>query len=112
MNYESKLKKVQDHFNFKLIEDFYRPDYAIYSESTADGYEVFIAHEPDSQINSSEDVFYYDSDLSERLEDVIRDYEGNDEESIIYVDDLEYDWIEYAIDELYDEISEDEDEEE
>jgi hypothetical protein len=23
MNYESKLKKVQDHFNFKLIEDFY-----------------------------------------------------------------------------------------
>jgi hypothetical protein len=111
MNYESKLKEVQKHFNFKLIEDFHRPDYAIYSESTADGYEVFIAHEPDSQINISDDVFYYDSDLSERLEEVIRDY-GGLEEYIIYVDDLEYDWIEYAIDELYDEISEEEDEEE
>ena len=112
MNYESKLEKVQEHFNFKLIEDFHRPDYAIYSESTADGYEVFIAHEPDSQINISDDVFYYDSDLSERLEEVIRDYDTDGVEITIYVDDLEYDWIEYAIDELYDEMCNDQDEEE
>ena len=104
MNYESKLKKVQDHFNFKLTDDYNRPDYAIYSESTADGYEVFVAHEPDSQVNISEDVFYYDSDLSERLEEVIRDEHETDEEYIIYVDDLEYEWIEYAIDEILEDI--------
>ena len=104
MNFESKLKKVQDHFNFKLTDDYNRPDYAIYSESTADGYEVFVAHEPDSQVNISEDVFYYDSDLSERLEEVIRDEHETDEEYIIYVDDLEYEWIEYAIDEILEDI--------
>jgi len=105
MNYESKLKKVQDHFNFKLTDDYNRPDYAIYSQSTADGYEVFVAHEPDTQLNIEEDVFYYDSDLSERLEEVIRDYEHEtDEEYIIYVDDLDYEWIEYAIDEILEDI--------
>ena len=105
MNYESKLKKVQDHFNFKLTDDYNRPDYAIYSQTTADGYEVFVAHEPDSQLNIEDDVFYYDSDLSERLEEVIRDNENEtDEEYIIYVDDLEYDWIEYAIDEILEDI--------
>ena len=105
MNYESKLKKVQDHFNFKLTDDYNRPDYAIYSQSTADGYEVFVAHEPDTQLNIEEDVFYYDSDLSERLEEVIKDnYHQTDEEYIIYVDDLEYEWIEYAIDEILEHI--------
>lgn len=109
MNYESKLNEVQKHFNFKLMEDFHRPDYAIYSESTADGYEVFVAHEPDTQLSIEANVFYYDSDLSERLQDVIRYNSLEDEgEYVIYIDDLEYDWIEYAIDELYDEISEEE----
>ncbi len=105
MNYESKLEKVQEHFNFKLTDDYNRPDYAIYSQSTADGYEVFIAHEPDSQLNIEDDVFYYDSDLSERLEEVIRDNEHEtDEEYVIYVDDLDYEWIEYAIDEILEDI--------
>ncbi len=109
MNYESKLNEVQKHFNFKLTEDFHRPDYAIYSESTADGYEVFVAHEPDTRLEIESNIFYYDSDLSERLQDVIRDNSLEDEgEYVIYIDDLEYDWIEYAIDELYDEISEEE----
>ena len=102
MTYESKLKKVQERFNFKLTDDYRRPDYAIYRQTTADGYEVFVAHEPDTQLTIEEDVFYYDSDLSERLEEVIRDneYVADKEEYIIYVDDLEYEWIEYAIDEI------------
>ena len=105
MNYESKLKKVQDHFNFKLTDDYNRPDYAIYSQTTADGYEVFVAHEPDSRLNIEDDVFYYDSDLSERLEEVVRDNEHEtEEEYIIYVDDLEYAWIGYAIDEILEDI--------
>jgi hypothetical protein len=105
MNFESKLKKVQEHFNFKLTDDYNRPDYAIYSQTTADGYEVFVAHEPDSNLNIEDDVFYYDNDLSERLEEVIRDYELESEvEYIIYVDDLEYEWIEYAIDEILEHI--------
>ncbi len=105
MNYESKLNEVQKHFNFKLTDDYNRPDYAIYSQSTADGYEVFVAHEPDSQLNIEDDVFYYDSDLSERLEEVIRDNSLEDEgEYVIYVDDLEYEWIEYAIDEILEDI--------
>lgn len=106
MTYESKLKKVQERFNFKLTDDYRRPDYAIYSQTTADGYEVFVAHEPDSQLNIEDDVFYYDSDLSERLEWVIRDngYPDEIKEYVIYVDDLDYEWIEYAIDEILEDI--------
>jgi len=106
MTYESKLKKVQVRFNFKLTDDYRRPDYAIYSQTTADGYEVFVAHEPDSQLNIEDDVFYYDSDLSERLEWVIRDngYPDEIKEYVIYVDDLDYEWIEYAIDEILEDI--------
>lgn len=106
MNFESKLKKVQEHFNFKLTDDYNRPDYVIYSETTADGYEVFVAHESSlKRLNVEENIFYYDNDLSERLEEVIRDYENETgEEYIIYVDDLEYEWIEYAIDEILEHI--------
>jgi hypothetical protein len=58
-----------------------------------------------TQLNIEDDVFYYDSDLSERLEEVVRDYgHETDEEYIIYVDDLDYEWIEYAIDEILEDI--------
>ena len=47
----------------------------------------------------SEDVYYYDSDLHEALADAIKD-----ELSPIYVDDTEADYIDYAIEELYEDV--------
>ena len=44
----------------------------------------------------SEDVYYYDSDLHDALVDAIKD-----ELSPIYLDDEDADFVDYAIEELY-----------
>jgi len=106
-----KLTAVQTYFNFKLTDDYRNPDFVIYSQITADGYDVFIAKRTDEALMIEEHVFYYDSDLEEVLFTYI--YEKDiDEDVEIYVDDLESSFIEYAIDELHDEMHKDQDEEE
>ena len=70
--------------------------YYIYCETTRDGYEVWVATESMREVCIAEDVYYYDSDLNDALADAIKD-----ELSPIYVDDTEADYIDYAIEELY-----------
>jgi len=106
-----KLTAVQTYFNFKLTDDYRNPDFVIHSQITADGYDVFIAKRTDEELMIEEHVFYYDSDLEDILFTFI--YEKDiDEYMEIYIDDLEYSFIEYAIDELHDEMYKDQDEEE
>ena len=92
---ESSLEKLQNYYEFELTDSYNRtPDYSIYAETTADGYEVFIASSGDgTNICINEDVYYYDSDLSDPLYDAIMDYN-----EIIYVDDLEAYYVQDAID--------------
>ena len=70
--------------------------YYIYTESTRDGYEVWVATEDMGNVCISEDVYYYDSDLHDALVDAIKD-----ELSPIYLDDEDADFVDYAIEELY-----------
>ena len=105
-----ELKQLEKKFNFKLTDLWTnRADFYIYRESTADGYEVFIATDNHRDINISENVFYYDSDLSDVLEEKIREHldlaiaNGTlDDEFplLIYVEDIEESYVEYAMDEL------------
>ena len=92
------LDILQNEYEFKLTDEWNRsPDYSIYAETTADGYEVWIATPGDgSNVCVSEDVHYYDSELSERLQEAMTDYN-----ELIYVDDLEADYVEDAIVSLY-----------
>ena len=92
---ESSLEKLQNYYEFELTDSYNRtPDYSIYAETTADGYEVFIATSGDgTNICINEDVYYYDSDLSDPLYDAIMDYN-----EVIYVDDLEAYYVQDAID--------------
>ena len=94
---ESMLCAVQDYYDTELVDDW--PGYAdfwVYTESTADGYEVFVAtHNPD-RISITEDVHYYENDLSGKLEDAIAD--GGK----IYVDDLDAYYVTEAVRECYD----------
>ena len=92
-------KIVLEHYDVELTDTFNDCDYYIYSESTADGYEVFIATDSTGHVSISEDVYYYDSDLHEPLVDAIAD--GL---STIYVDDENADFVDYAIEELYQEL--------
>jgi hypothetical protein len=91
---DNALAKLQDYYEFELTDSYNRtPDYSIFAESTADGYEVWVATSGDGRnICINEDVYYYDSDLSDPLYDAMLDYN-----ELIYVDDLEAYYVQDAI---------------
>ncbi len=92
---DNALAKLQDYYEFELTDNYNRtPDYSIFAESTADGYEVWVATSGDGRnICINEDVYYYDSDLSDPLYDAMFDYN-----KLIYVDDLEAYYVQDAVD--------------
>ena len=91
---DNALAKLQDYYDFELTDSYNRtPDYSIFAESTADGYEVWVATSGDGRnICINEDVYYYDSDLSDTLYNAMLDYN-----ELIYVDDLEAYYVQDAI---------------
>ena len=89
-------KLILKYYDAELTDQWQQNcDYYIYEESTADGYSVFVACYDTSSISVNEDIHYYDSDLSGKLQDAIKD--GSE----IYVDDYYQDFIDDAIQELY-----------
>jgi len=94
---EDQKKMVLEYYDVELTDRFDNNcGYYIYTESTRDGYEVWVATESMGNVCISEDVYYYDSDLHDALADAIKD-----ELSPIYVDDEDADFVDYAIEELY-----------
>ncbi len=102
------LKFLQDEYKFELTDKWSRnPDYSIYAETTADGYEVWIAAPGDgSNVCVNEDVHYYDGELSEKLQEAMTDHC-----ELIYVDDLEAYYVEDAIVSLYQDLYEEKEQE-
>ena len=102
------LEILQNEYDFELTDSYSRnPDYSIFAESTADGYEVWVATFGDgSDICIGEDVHYYESALSEKLQEAMVDHC-----ELIYVDDLEADYVEDAIVSLYQDLCEDKEQE-
>ena len=93
-------KMVLEHYDVELTDRFDNNcGYYIYSESTRDGYEVWVAAEDVRNVCISEDVYYYDSDIHDALADAIKD-----ELSPIYLDDTEADFVDYAISEIYEHL--------
>ena len=101
---DKMLDILQNEYDFELTDEWNRsPDYSIYAETTADGYEVWIATPGDgSNVCVNEDVHYYDGELSERLQEAMTDYN-----ELIYVDDLEAYYVEDAIVSAYQDLYED-----
>ena len=97
---EDQKKMVLEYFDVEFT-DMYNNScgYYIYTESTRDGYEVWVATESMDNVCISEDVYYYDSDLHDALVDAIKD-----ELSPIYLDDTEADFVDYAIEEIYEHV--------
>ena len=107
-NEDTMLKFLQDEYEFKLTDEYSRePDYSIYAESTADGYEVWVATFGDgSNVCVSEDIHYYESDLSDKLQEAMTDHC-----ELIYVDDLEANYVQDAIMYAYQDLYEDKEQE-
>ena len=99
---------VLKHFGIEFIDDYSsNADFYIYEESTADGYSVFIATHNQDSVNVNENVYYYDSDLGDALEEYIK-YSNGDEHTpeVIYVDDLNQQFIDDAIVQLFEYLAE------
>jgi len=100
------MENVLKHFNVELTKDYVDGlDYYFYEETTADGYCVFVAVDDYRKTPSvSEDVYYYDSDLKDLLIQIIEDnIDGPVSERKlfkIYVEDIESEWVESAMNEL------------
>jgi len=109
INDEDLVKEsVLKHFGVEFTDDYSsNADFYVYEESTADGYSVFIATHDTSSINVNENVYYYDSDLSDALKEYIK-YSNGDEDNpeIIYVDDLYQQFIDDAIVQLFEYLAE------
>jgi hypothetical protein len=102
-NEDLARKSVLKHFNVQFTDEWTdKADFYIYEESTVDGYSVFIATHDQNSVNVNENVYYYDSDLGDALEEYIR-YSNGDETypEIIYVDDLYQQFIDDAIQQLF-----------
>ena len=99
LDHDYMFKCVQNYYGFKITNDWGNPDMMFYTETTSDGYEVWIATDNDRNPSICDDVYYYDSDWLEKMPDAM--YDGA---SIYYdqLDDEEYAFQE-VIEEVYDE---------
>jgi hypothetical protein len=95
-NEETMLCAVQDYYNTELVDDWpYYADFWVYTESTKDGYEVFVATHNRDRISVNEDIHYYENDLAGELKDAIAN--GGK----IYVDDLDAYYVTEAVQNCY-----------
>lgn len=100
LDYDRKINVIKDHFDFSISSDWGNPDMMFYTETTADGYEVYIATDDDRKPSVNDDIYYYESDWLEKMADVMT--EGRDIYFQDYDDDAENYEFQEVIDEVYD----------
>ena len=93
---EHARNQVLSYYECEITDQWQNPDFSVYEESTADGYSVWIATDDDKHINVSEDVYYYENELTDVIYDAIPDYNN------IYCDN--YDFVEDAITRHYEDL--------
>ena len=100
LDYDKKINVIKDHFDFSISGDWGNPDMMFHTETTADGYEVYIATEDDRKPSVNDDIYYYESDWLEKMADAMTD--GRDIYFQDYDDDAENYEFQEVIDEVYD----------
>ena len=101
IDYDQKLAVIKDHFDFSISSDWGNPDMMFYTETTSDGYEVWIATDDDRNPSINEDVYYYENDWLEKMEDAMVDGAS------IYFDEYDDDAENYQFQEVIDSVYED-----
>ena len=103
---EVRMENVLKHYHIKLSDNFQNADFNIYQESTADCYEVWVASHDINRVNICEDVYYYDSDLADVLAENIRWSSGSEDyEHVIYISDIDFNFVDEAFSTLFEELS-------
>jgi len=96
---ERIMDLVLDYYNVELTDDWERDlGYYIYTESTRDGNEVYVATPDPNHICINDDVYYYDHDLVGALCEGIKNSNGDGK---IYIGDLAENYVMEAMQLLY-----------
>lgn len=72
---ERMIELIKNHLEISIstdISDFDNNDCAIYNESSADGYDLFVVTNDTRHVNVCENVFYYDHDIANQFSEQIR----------------------------------------
>ena len=73
-SFATMLERTKNHFDFEITSGFaHNHDMMFYTETTADGYEVWVATEDDQRPSINEDIYYYESDWLEKMSDAMTD---------------------------------------
>ena len=93
---------LEKHYDCEVSDQWSNKhfDFYCYSETTSDGYEVFIATNNPDSVCISEDVHYYENDLSDEIAEAIQ--EGYN----MYIDDLDAHYFMDAVESCYDNMME------
>jgi len=100
-SHDVKLDRIQNHFDFSITANWINnPDMMFYTETTADGYEVWVATDDDQRPSINDDIYYYESDWLEKMQDSMTDglsiyYQELDDDSSEFIDVVENVYEEY-----------------
>ena len=96
---EEAEKVVLKYYDAEITTEWNSCQLYFYTQTTADGYEVYMATEDDRSPYIEQDLYYYESDWLEKLPQAI--YDG----LCIYIDEYNKDEYAYqdAIEEVYEE---------
>ena len=91
MNEERMVEVAKKYLKLKLTEDLEGDpiDLYCYTETTVDGYDVWVLTEHMDSISISDNVFYYDSDLADAILEEIN--HKKDKETLLYIDSYMWD---------------------
>ena len=87
LNFKKIVLDYLDTTMYHDMNDWDKADVKAYTESTADGYELFIVTFDDQNPSINEDVHYYDSDVAEQV------MENLEQGYSVYIDEYLYDDI-------------------
>ena len=88
MDEKRKVELLLEHIDSEITHDWNdveNCDYHLLSESTTDGYEIYIFKEPFEDTIVCENVYYYNHNLGEQVIEVLM--EGN---TTVFIDEYEY----------------------
>ena len=85
LNYKKIVLDYLDTTVYHDMNDWDKADVKVYTESTADGYELSVVTFDDQNPSINEDVHYYDSDVADRV------MENLEQGYSVYIDEYLYD---------------------
>ena len=98
----SKYTEVFKHYDIQITAQWgIICAWYIYEESTADGYTIYVSTSDPYHVNISEDLYYYESELSDAI---ISFFETSIKGSIIYIEDISKDYVKDALEYLNKEL--------